>query len=388
MRGLHRRFAPRGAVALVLACTIGVVAGERSLAAGVASPGPLVAGVTARARGDGWVFADERGMTLYTYDRDEGTPGQSNCKGPCAVAWPPLLAPAGAKAPEGWSTVTREDASLQWAYRGRPLYRYAADAFPGAAFGDGVETVWRLAFRSIPLPREVKIGATTLGNVLTDARGLTLYASDDDAPGKAPSCDARCLKSWRPVAAPGLAQAFGDWSPAVRADGTRQWAYKGRPLYRRPGGDFAPGEITGNGIDGWTAIVLEPAPPLPSWATIQPSDAGELVANPQGLTVYSHGINSRGARRYLGQVPCPDGECIDPQWVPFLAEAGAKPLGSWTVIELPGGRKQWAYKGQKLYTNVLDKKPGEFKGIRFGGDRSWSAIMRNGEPMQGVSVGG
>ena len=52
------------------------------------------------------------------------------------------------------------------------------------------------------------------------------------------------------------------------------------------------------------------------------------------------------------------------------------------------GKLQWTYKGNKLYTNVLDTRPGDFKGIRFGGDRSWSAIMRDGEPMQGVSVGG
>jgi len=386
MRGFRRSVALEWALAL--ACVSGVLAGGVAAAAGASGPGPLVEGVVAKARGDGWVFADARGMSLYTYDRDEGTPGQSSCTGPCAIAWPPLPAPVDAAAPDGWSTVKREDGSLQWAYRGKPLYRYAADAFPGASFGDGVDTVWRLAFRSIPLPREVKIGPTILGNVLTDARGLTLYASGDDQPGKTPSCGARCLKSWRPLAAPWLAQSFGDWSPVVRADGSRQWAFKGQPLYLRPGGDIAPGELSGNGVEGWKAIVLEPAPPLPPWATIQPSDAGELVANAQGRTVYSHGANARGQRRNQGSVICPDGACIDPQWRPFLAEPGAKPVGSWTVLDLPDGKKQWAYKGQKLYTNELDTQPGEFKGIRFGGDRTWSAIMRSGEPMQGVSVGG
>jgi predicted lipoprotein with Yx(FWY)xxD motif len=375
-------------IALAVAFAPLVMPAAATDAPGVVGPGPLVPGVSAKARGDGWVFADERGMTLYTYDRDEGTPGQSTCNGPCAVAWPPLAAPAGTDGPVGWSTITREDGSLQWAYRGRPLYRYAADAFPGATFGDGVQTVWRVAFRPIPLPREVKIGQTVLGNVLTDARGLTLYASDDDRPGKTPACEGQCLKAWQPVAAPWLAQSFGDWSPVVRADGSRQWAYKGQPVYLRRSGDFAPGEISGNSIRGWKAIVLEPAPPLPPWATIQASDAGELVANPKGLTVYSHGTNARGQRRNQVNVKCPDGTCIDPQWVPFMAEPGAKPVGSWTVVDLPDGQRQWAYKGQKLYTNSLDQKPGDFKGIRFGGDRSWSAIMRNGEPMQGVSVGG
>lgn len=350
--------------------------------------GALPTGVAARERGDGWTFADERGMTLYTYDRDEGSPGESTCVEACATSWPPLPAPADAQPLPNWAPIKRPDGTLQWAYRGRPVYRYAADGFPGATFGDGVDTVWRLAFRPIPLPREVGLGKTILGEVLTDARGLTLYASPDDAPGKTPGCSGDCLRTWQPVSAPWLAQAFGDWTAVARADGSRQWAFKGQPLYRHVVGDYAPGEITGHGVKGWKAVVLEPAPPLPPWATIQASDAGELVANPQGKTVYAHGQNARGRRLNQVNVKCPDGTCIDAQWVPFIADADAKPLGSWTLVDLGDGRKQWAYKGQKLYTNTNDERPGEFKGVRFGGDRTWSAIMRNGEPMQGVSVGG
>lgn len=350
--------------------------------------GVLPPGVKTRERGDGWGFVDERGMTLYTYDRDEGTPGESSCVDACATAWPPLAAPADAKALPDWTLIARKDGTQQWAYRGKPLYRYAADAFPGATFGDGVDTVWRLAFRAIPMPREASLGRTVLGEVLTDARGLTLYVSDDDKPGSTPACTGKCARAWQPLAAPWLAQSFADWSTVVRDDGTRQWAYRGRPLYRNATGDFAPGEITGHGKGGWNAIVLEPAPPLPPWATIQASDAGELVADARGITVYAHGKNARGQRRNQTNVKCPDGTCIDAQWVPFLAAKDAKPIGSWTILDLPDGTKQWAYKGQKLYTNKLDEKPGDFKGIRFGGDRSWSAIMRNGEPMQGVSVGG
>ena len=52
------------------------------------------------------------------------------------------------------------------------------------------------------------------------------------------------------------------------------------------------------------------------------------------------------------------------------------------------GTRQWAYRGSKLFTNNRDTRPGDFLGIRFGGDRSWAAIMRSGLPMQGVSVGG
>lgn len=353
---------------------------------------PLPAGLDTRPRGDGLVFIDAKGMTLYTYDRDEGTPGRSACEGPCADNWPAVIAPAAEAAPSGWSKVTRADGSLQWAFRGKPLYRYKLDNGPGAAFGDGVGTVWRIALRQIPVPQDVRIRYTLLGHVLTDAKGLTLYSSSDDKPGKTPGCDDReCLRAWKPLAAPSSARgrSTGDWTVLVRSDGSGQWAYKGKALYRHAAGDVAAGETNGHGVDGWEAVVLEPPPPLPAWATVQASDAGELIANQQGITVYSFGANARGQRQYRGPAPkCPDGVCVDAQWQPFLATANDKPIGSWGVARLEDGRLQWTYKGMKLYTNVLDTKPGDFKGIRFGGDRSWSAIMRNGEPMQGVTVGG
>ena len=365
-------------------------AAARADSAQAAPPEGLQSGITARERADGWMLADERGMTLYTFDRDEATPGKSSCDAECATSWPPILAPADAQPRGAWSLVARADGSRQWAFRGRPLYRYLGDEFAGSVFGDGVDTVWHIAFRPISTPREIRIGPTTLGHVLTDARGQTLYVSSADRAGRAPDCNDDCLRIWQPVVAPALANAFGSWTIIVRKDGLRQWAWKGRALYRKPGTDVVAGEVSGHGVGGWGAVILEPVPPLPSWTTIQPSDAGELIANAQGLTVYTHGLNARGRRRYQGQSPnCPDGECVDPEeWTAFIAAPDAKPVGSWALVELADGRKQWSYKGQKLFTNKLDRKPGDFKGIRFGGDRSWSTIMRNGEPMQGVSVGG
>jgi len=347
----------------------------------------LPPGIAGKQLGTGWQFADDKGMTLYTFDRDEGTPGQSSCKGDCAVTWPPVMAPADAKPTAEWSIITREEGA-QWAYKGMPLYRYVNDAFAGGTFGDGVNGVWRVAFEPIPTPGEIKIGLSTLGQVLTDAKGLTLYSFDSDRAGQKSGCKDACLKTWRPLVAPWAGNPFADWSVSIREDGTRQWAFKGQPLYRHIA-DIAPGEISGSTIKGWHAVVLEPAPPLPPWATVQSSDAGELIANEKGLTVYSHDFNPRNRRAVLGRPAGCKGECVDEtEWIPFIAVADAKPMGSWALVPLENGTKQWSYKGQKLYTNLKDTKPGDFKGIRFGGDRSWAAIMRSGQPMQGVTVGG
>ncbi|MCB2109069.1 MAG: hypothetical protein KDE14_15270, partial [Rhodobacteraceae bacterium] len=179
---------------------------------------------------------------------------------------------------------------------------------------------------------------------------------------------------------------FGDWTVAMVDSGAKQWAFQGHSLYTYAG-DVNSGEINGNDVEGWSVLVLEPEPPLPPWATVQASDAGELIANAEGHTVYTQFFNPRNRRLSPAILAC-NGECVDPVWIPFLSDADAKPTGLWTIVTRKDGRKQWAYKGQRIFTHADDKKAGDFKGIRFGGNRMFSAIMRNGMPMQGVSVGG
>jgi predicted lipoprotein with Yx(FWY)xxD motif len=88
------------------------------------------------------VLTNTAGMTLYTFDKDEG--GKSMCNGPCAANWPPLMAGADAKASGDWSIVTRDDGAKQWAYKGKPVYLWAKDAKPGDKTGDGFNNVWHV----------------------------------------------------------------------------------------------------------------------------------------------------------------------------------------------------------------------------------------------------
>jgi predicted lipoprotein with Yx(FWY)xxD motif len=90
------------------------------------------------------VLVGPNGMTLYTFDRDMAGSGKSVCNGPCATNWPPLKAEG--SAPGGhYSVVTRDDGSMQLAYKGKPLYYWSKDAKPGDKTGDGVNQVWRTA---------------------------------------------------------------------------------------------------------------------------------------------------------------------------------------------------------------------------------------------------
>src|SRR4051794_2869992 len=51
----------------------------------------------------GKALVDEKGMTLYVFDRDAG--GKSNCTGQCAQNWPPFAAPANAQAQSDWTVI-------------------------------------------------------------------------------------------------------------------------------------------------------------------------------------------------------------------------------------------------------------------------------------------
>jgi predicted lipoprotein with Yx(FWY)xxD motif len=92
----------------------------------------------------GAYLADFQGMTLYTYDKD--TTGVSNCYNGCVKAWPAYTSGATAQSqfPANISVVTRTDGTKQFAWKGMPLYYYAADAKVGDITGDGFGGVWHI----------------------------------------------------------------------------------------------------------------------------------------------------------------------------------------------------------------------------------------------------
>jgi predicted lipoprotein with Yx(FWY)xxD motif len=88
------------------------------------------------------VLVDPAGRTLYTFDKDAA--GKSNCNGGCAATWPPFLVAGEAEASGDWSIVVRDDGSKQWAYEGKPLYRWSKDQQPGDMTGEGFNGVWHV----------------------------------------------------------------------------------------------------------------------------------------------------------------------------------------------------------------------------------------------------
>jgi predicted lipoprotein with Yx(FWY)xxD motif len=113
-----------------------------------------------------------------------------------------------------------------------------------------------------PGPAEVKLAATqstSLGAIVADSAGHTLYRFDADSvsPSKS-NCNDACALIWPPALAgsgdPALAGIEARLVGTVtRADGSKQLTLNGSPLYRFSK-DSKPGDTLGQGIMGtWFA---------------------------------------------------------------------------------------------------------------------------------------
>jgi predicted lipoprotein with Yx(FWY)xxD motif len=108
--------------------------------------GSVIAGADAAPRVEAGMIVAKDGRTLYVFDNDVLGSATSACVGPCEGLHPPYLAAPSEKAKDPWSFVTRADGSKQWAYKGRPLYRFYADEKKGATGGDGLSrNTWHVA---------------------------------------------------------------------------------------------------------------------------------------------------------------------------------------------------------------------------------------------------
>ena len=118
---------------------------------------------------------------------------------------------------------------------------------------------------------------TSLGTILVDARGRTVYDFANDKTS-ASTCTAACAANWPPVPAPAslpasLPGVTGKLGTTIRSGGARQLTVAGHPVYTFAG-DSAAGQTNGQGVvlDGglWTVVSPAGAPEAsPAGATSQ-----------------------------------------------------------------------------------------------------------------------
>jgi predicted lipoprotein with Yx(FWY)xxD motif len=167
--------------------------------------------------------------------------------------WTPAYAPELAKGMGAFSITLREDGRRQWAYNHVPLYTYNDDAAPDDINGLSAQGDAQVAFayrNFMPASLTIKV-LPFRGPIMVTSEGKTVYVQvrnhnqfggrenrggfqfsylESKAIGPR-GCVDECLKKWTPITAPADAQPSGLWQIYTRADGTRQWAYKGAALY-------------------------------------------------------------------------------------------------------------------------------------------------------------
>jgi predicted lipoprotein with Yx(FWY)xxD motif len=84
-------------------------------------------------------FVGSNGFTLYVFSADTANTSNCNSSNGCSGVWPPYTAPAGTSAANtSFTLITRSDGSLQWAYKGAPLYNYSGDTGAAQSNGQGI----------------------------------------------------------------------------------------------------------------------------------------------------------------------------------------------------------------------------------------------------------
>ena len=119
----------------------------------------------------------------------------------------------------------------------------------------------------------VAVGSTSLGRILVNSRGRTLYLFEKDKRGKS-ACAGGCAAYWPPLITSAKPRATAGAKAALlgttrRADGRLQVTYNHHPLYTFVG-DTAKGQTNGEGLNnfgaGWDVL-------SPAGAKIEKTDA-------------------------------------------------------------------------------------------------------------------
>lgn len=109
---------------------------------------------------------------------------------------------------------------------------------------------------------ELAVAETSLGEVVVDGEGMTVYMFDSDTQGSGEStCEGQCAANWPAVTTdsetPVVDGVTGEVGTITGVDGATQVTLNGWPLYYFAG-DAAAGDVNGQGVnDVWW--VLSPA---------------------------------------------------------------------------------------------------------------------------------
>jgi predicted lipoprotein with Yx(FWY)xxD motif len=96
-------------------------------------------------KGMGSVVTDDKGMTLYRYDKDQATPSKWTCAGECTKTWMPVMVQGSVRTMGVKNSLlgtVHRNGMKQVTLDGWPLYRYMGDTEAGQMNGQGKGRQW------------------------------------------------------------------------------------------------------------------------------------------------------------------------------------------------------------------------------------------------------
>jgi predicted lipoprotein with Yx(FWY)xxD motif len=206
-----------------------------------------------------------------------------------------------------------------------------------------------------------------------DADGMTLYTYDHDTDQVA-SCTGDCAKQWLPAIPPPQAVATADWSIVSRADGLRQWAHQGQPLYRAADDSGAGTTNSRISADGpWRVALFRPfaGMALPADVMLRDVGAGGGIAltDSVGITLYA----------FFGDANNPQ---TSREWLPLEAPTIGSAIGDFTVLARDDGISQWAWRKLPLYRFDADQNASDVHGAAVDARFRVALLLRDYMPSE------
>ncbi len=238
------------------------------------------------------------------------------------------------------------------------------------------------------------VGNATLGNIMTDGEGNSLYFFSEDVAGQ-PTCEGACLENWPVFFKEDLQVGEGLdanlFTTVTRSDGSRQIAYNGWPLYYFVN-DAAPGETNGDGAQEKWFVAKPNYSLMYALAQLVGEDGKQYNGNYEegpgltpfitdfdGNTLYIFVPDRNGISQYI----------LDPAtWPVFYEELQAVPsILSMEDFDMTTdnqlGVPQLTYKGWPLYYFQQDNfQRGSTKGVSFPQPGIWPIANTDLEEAQ------
>jgi len=224
----------------------------------------------------------------------------------------------------------------------------------------------------------------TLGKILTNSEGKSLYYFSDDPNGTS-ACISGCLNNWPLFYEENMTLDSGleatDFATITRADGSKQTTYKGWPLYYFIS-DVNQGDTYGDGVNGDWFIAKPDYSVMYVFGQLHGHDGNDYtseyiqgegetgyIVDDRGNTLYTfkndtNNTNNFTATDFGNNAIWPIAE-ISPDKVP--SNLNSDDFGAIDVY----GKTQLTYKGWPLYYFGQDSNRGDNKGISFPAPGVW-----------------